>query len=597
MSDTQSNQDKNPGKEVLFHGIPASPGIAMGEVKLSGPISATTKTKKAIVISPDRVEEELRIFGEAREQTKAEILEMQKRMQIALPEKEAGIFDAHLLIVDDRMLNSEVTALIREKLIPADAAFEQVIRKYITVISGMSDSYLKERADDVKDVAARMMRNLNGLERPLPARLSKPVVIIARDLTPSDTAMLDRDNVLGFAIERGSRTSHTALLARSLKIPAVVGMQHFFERLSDGDEIILDGYLGIVIVHPTEETRDFYRTKLERKEKLERELLQESGMRAETLDGYCIRLAANTEGLNTLADLQKYGAEGIGLFRTEYLYLKTHALPSEEQQFNVYKELVEKMPGRPVVIRTFDLGGDKLNANLNAEHEPNPFLGQRAIRLCHDRPALIRTQMRAILRASAFGDLKILFPMVSSADELDRILEMLQAEKDRLKEERIAFNARMEVGIMIEIPSAAIIAKTLAEKVDFFSIGTNDLTQYTLAVDRGNQKVAYLYKPGHAAVLSLIRETTEAAREAGIHVCVCGEIAGDPVYAPLLIGLGVQELSMSAASLGMIRRVIRRMKLHEAEELAQQALHSRTASETQALATEFVRNIAPDLVS
>ncbi len=587
-------------KEVLFHGIPASPGIGIGHVLLAGVIAsaATAKADPDKRIPQSQVSRELELFQSAKEKTKNELRELQKRLRDAGQEREAEIFDAQLLIVEDRMLNTETAALVEKNFIPASAAVSQVLRKYIEAISSVQDSYLQERAGDVKDVASRILKNLTGIQKSTAiTRLDRPTVIIARDLTPSDTAMMDRQHIIGFAVEKGSRTSHTAILARSLQIPAVVGMQHFFERLSNGDRIIIDGFLGMVIVNPAEETLEFYRMKMERKEKLYSELLQESRMRAETLDGYGIQLLGNVEGSEGAPEVLRCGGEGVGLFRTEYLFMNTNELPGEERQFEEYRKIAKEMSGRPVVIRTFDLGGDKLDGNLAAFHEANPFLGERAIRLTHSRPALMQTQLRAILRASAFGNLKLLFPMVSSEDELDELLEIVRIEKEKLVTDKIPFNRDIEVGIMIEIPSAAIMAEHLAKKVDFFSIGSNDLVQYTLAVDRGNEKVAYLYRPGSAAILSLIADTTKAARAAGIYVCTCGEIAGDPIYAPLLIGLGVQELSMSAAALTTIRRVIRRMKIHEAENLAKKALACSSASDAHSLASEYLRSIAPDLVS
>ena len=587
-------------KEVLYHGIPASPGIAIGTVLLMDNGAAIPPEREADqeeTIREDQADSEVELFHAALKQTRLEIKEMQKQLQNSLEEREAGIFDAHLLIVDDRMLSSEVENTIRKKQLSASSAFRKVIQKYIAAISSVSDRYLQERAGDVKDVATRITKNLHGLGHRTAEKLPGRSIIAARDLTPSDTAMLDRDNTLGFAIETGSRTSHTAILARSLQIPAVVGMQHFCERLHTGDPLIIDGYLGLVIVHPNEETLDLYRRKMERREQLYAELLQESRMRAETLDGYCIQLSANVEDISGVAEVQRCGAEGIGLFRTEYLYLNAATLPDEETQYQVFRKAAADMHGRPVVIRTLDIGGDKLESTISAYREPNPFLGMRAIRLCRDKPELMRTQMRAILRAGTAGNIRLLFPMVSSVDEIDELLDMLDEEKKTLMSAQQPFNGAMEVGVMIEIPSAAVIAEDLASRVDFFSIGSNDLIQYSLAVDRSNEKVAYLYNPTHPAVLTLIRDTVRAARKNDIPVCICGEIAADPLLTPLLVGLGISELSMSPASVGPVRRLIRRITMHGAEELARKALACRTASESLALTSEYAKAALPELAS
>ena len=363
------------------------------------------------------------------------------------------------------------------------------------------------------------MNHLGGLiQTGQKSELKEPVVIIAHDLTPSDTASLDRSRVLGFAIETGSQTSHTAILARSMKIPAVVGMQRIVERLRDGDRVIIDGYIGMVIIHPNPETIAFYEEKMARNQRLYDELLKESSQRAETTDGFRVQIAANVEGMDDLEALRKSGAEGIGLFRTEYLFMNKPVFPDEETQFRVYKSIAEAMKGQPVLIRTLDVGGDKLDAAIIDHPEPNPFLGMRAIRLCRDKPELMMPQLRAILRAGVYGDIKILFPMVSSMKELDQLLDMLNEAKNNMMSRQVSFNGHMDVGVMIEVPGAALIADQLAKKVDFFSVGSNDLVQYTLAVDRGNEKVAYLYNPMHPAVIELIAMASKAAHDNGIWI-------------------------------------------------------------------------------
>ena len=502
-----------------------------------------------------------------------------------------------MLILDDAMLNNEVVEAIRRELISASSAFFATIQRYIAAIESMPNDYIKERSADVKDVANRITANLTGSEIKKLDSLPCPLIIIANDLTPSDTALLDRKNVLGFAVETGSRTSHTAILARSMRIPAVVGMSNLFRKLENNDMAIIDGYLGLVIINPEPETIALYKQKLEHTERLFAEILRESRLRAETLDAYFITLAANVEGVPDPAEMEKYGVEGIGLFRTEYLYMKSDKLPDENEQFEVYKKVAETMKNQPVVIRTLDIGGDKLAGSLTDKTEANPFLGMRAIRLCLATPELLKTQMRAILRAGVYGSIKMLFPMVSSCDELDRILSILDEVKNELMSIQASFDGSMDVGVMVEIPSAAVLAQEIAKKVDFFSIGSNDLVQYTLAVDRTNEHVADLYRPENPAVIRLIADTANAARMNGIPVACCGELAGDPRFAPLLAGLGIQELSMSPASIGPVRRVLRRLSMYDAEQLAKKVLNCRTAYESAALLQNFLANIAPDLVN
>ncbi len=584
-------------KEILFHGIPASPGIAVGPVFLAKSAELDLDENTVHTIAEDQVDKEIEFFRQALELTRNDIKATQTKMQATIQKRSADVFAAHLLIVNDRMLIRDVEDTIRNQKLAADTAFSRSIQKYITIIRSMQDTYFQERAGDIKDVAAQIMNNLRGLTRPSLSNMPTQSIVIAKDLTPSDTAMLDREKVLGFATETGSRTSHTALLARSLQIPAVVGMQHFVERLEEGDRIIIDGYMGMVIAHPAEETEALYREKMEQKEKLYAELRKESRMRAETLDGYCIRLLANVEGFDTLDQLQEYGAEGIGLFRTEFLFLNATQLPSEDEQYQAYKKMVESLQGQPAVIRTLDVGGDKLDDTLFPFRDQNPFLGMRAIRLNELNPDLLKTQLRAILRASAHGDIKLLFPMVSSVEELDTLLVLVDDVRTELRQEKIAFSENMEIGIMVEIPSAAILAEQFAKKVDFFSIGSNDLVQYSLAVDRTNERVAYLYKPTNPAILTLIKQTADAARKAGIYTTVCGDIASDPAMTALLIGLGVRELSMPPSSISIVRRVIRQIRFYDTERLAAEALQCTTAAEVRSLAQTFLNKAAPGVAA
>jgi len=585
-------------KEIVFHGIPASPGIAIGTVLLVGMQDVIYKEPENKKIPPSEIEVEISRFRKAVEKTRFEIQELQRKLHGQLAEREASIFDAHLLILEDRMINDEIEDVVREKCIAADYVFFSIIKRYTSALTAMDDKYISERVADIQDVASRVIANLQGFRRPVLDQLPGQRIIIARDLAPSDTAMLDRDNVQAFATESGSRTSHTAILARSMQIPAVVGLRNFVERLGNGDLVIIDGFIGAVIINPKQETQNLYLLKESREEKYYADLLKESRLRPETTDGYCIQLAANIENSSDIAQAKKYGAAGIGLFRTEYLYMNSSVPPDEESQFAVYKKAAVEMGEANTVIRTMDLGGDKLSDLLSAHFEPNPFLGLRAIRLClQERRDLFRTQLRAILRASAFGNISIMFPMITCVDEVDSLIDFVNNIKDELKKEKISFKEDIETGIMIETPSAALQAEVLAEKVDFFSIGTNDLVQYTLAVDRSNDHVAYLYQPCHPAVLRLMANVVKAARENHIWVSVCGEMAGDPRYIPLLVGMGVNELSMSPVSLGSIRRIIRRIRMYDAEEVLRSALKCINAQDAQGISEDFLYAIAPDIVN
>ena len=594
--DTGRNGLSAGKKEILFHGIPASPGIAIAPVYLSGPQEKHTVVTENTQIAPESADSEIELFKQSLERTRNEIKDLQSTLRDSLDERDAAIFDAHLLIVDDRMLSTEVVNLIRKKLLPARSAFRQTIERYISAMSSMPDQYLRERAADIQDVANRILANLDGLtDRKNVASFTGPVIVIAKDLTPSDTATLDRSHVTGFAIETGSPTSHTAILARSMKIPAVVGMRRIFERLTNGDKVIIDGYLGMVIIHPEPETIEFYEEKLRRQERLLAELEKENRMLAETTDGYVIQLMANVEGIEGIEEVKKSCSEGIGLFRTEYLFMNKPVLPDEETQFQVYKKLAELMPDQPVIIRTLDVGGDKFDAAISLPKEPNPFLGMRAIRLGLSRPELLKNQLRALLRAGVYGDIKILFPMISSLEELEGLLHLLEQLKDDLRERGIPFKDNIQVGVMIEIPSAVLIADQLAKKADFFSIGSNDLVQYTLAVDRSNEKVAKLYNPMHPAVIELIAMAAKAARDNQIWISCCGELAGDPLFTPLLVGLGVQELSMSPGALPAVRRTIRRLSMAEAEALVQDIRQAADSNYTATRCKDLIARIAPSI--
>ena len=591
-------RDKTQKREIMFHGIPASPGIVYGTVLLLQENSVDLLSSKDVkTISSSQVTREIARFAKAADETREEIKTLRDSLQASLEPHEANIFDAHYLIVSDKKLADEVCSSIEKKLLPAEYAYSQVIQKYVTTISALADPYLKERAMDIKDVASRLLSHLQGADRKHLDKLPGPRIVVAHDLTPSETAMLDRDHVLGFATESGSKTSHSALLAHSLQIPAIVGLNHFVECLEDGDKLILDGFLGIALLNPQPATVELYKQKEKNQNRLYAELMRETQLQSETVDGYRIQLAVNVESSEAAVDIKRFGAAGIGLFRTEYLYMNREDLPSETEQFEVYKKVAEAAGGQPVIIRTLDLGGDKLAQSVGTVQEQNPALGLRAVRLCMAQPDLFRTQLRAILRAGCFGNIKMMFPMISSVAELDRVRAVLDEVKCELQNSNMRFAGGMDIGIMIEIPGAALMADAMAKKVDFFSIGTNDLVQYTLALDRNNEHVAHLYEPTHPAVLQLIANTARAAGRNGIWTGVCGEMASDLRYIPILIGLGVEELSMSPIAIGHARRLIRKISMADAEKIAAQALQASTAKEALHCSTDFLERTMPEILA
>ncbi|HJO91811.1 MAG TPA: phosphoenolpyruvate--protein phosphotransferase [Victivallales bacterium] len=585
-------EKKTPKEEIKLTGVPASPGIAIGTALVLGTLVDNIE-KKSILF--EEVEDELNRFEEAIDITKKQIFAIQKQVQKELNDDQARIFDAHLLILDDHILINSVKEEVKKELINVEYVFNNKIQFYIKAISKIEDPYIRERGADIRDVGSRVIANLHGHDIESLKHLPGQRIIVSPDLTPSDTVSLDRENVQAFATATGSRTSHAAIMARSMKIPAVLAIKQPISQIKTGNIVIIDGYAGIITVNPSAKSLNFYAQKETRGGKIRENLIKESNLRPETIDGFRVQLAANIEFIDDISDAKKYRAAGIGLYRTEYLYINSKELPDEEVQFNNYKDITVKMKGSHVVIRTLDIGGDKLKDNLSLNYEDNPFLGYRAIRLSLGFPELMKTQLRAILRASAYGNIKIMFPMISCMEELDKTLEILNTVKADLKKRKIPFNNDLEIGTMIETPSAALIADKLAEKVDFFSIGTNDLVQYTLAVDRNSEKVAYLYQPSHPAILALIRNITDVAKRNGIWVSVCGEMAGDPQYTPLLLGMGVHELSMSPVSMGLIRSIIRNTRMFEVENIAENALECSTAKCALKLSLDYLKKIEPDI--
>ena len=510
--------------------------------------------------------------------------------------KDASIFDAHLLVLEDPMLIDEVTRLIQEQKLNAEFAFHQVAEKYGATLSSMDDEYLRERAADLRDVTARVLDNLLGRTTETEVhKLREPCIIISYDLAPSTTALLDRKLVLGFATDAGSKTSHTAIMARSLQIPAVVGLHDASKQLKTGQYVLIDGYNGLLIVNPTDQTLFEYGQLVRKQVNLEEKLRDLRDKPAITLDGVRIMLSANIEQAVDAEHVLACGAEGVGLFRTEYFYLNRETLPTEEEQFQAYRQVAAALKPNPVVIRTVDLGGDKFISHLSMPQELNPFLGWRAIRFCLQERDIFRAQLRAILRASVEGNIKMMYPMISGLEELNQANALVEECRRELQARNVPIGDSIEVGAMIEIPSAVLAADSLARRVKFFSIGTNDLIQYSLAVDRLNEKIAHLYEPTHPAIVRLLKTTVESGRRNGIRVAVCGEMAGDPALVPLLLGLGVDELSVAIPAVPRVKFLIRRIKVSEARELAEFALNCESGSEILARSQDLARRIAPSL--
>jgi phosphotransferase system enzyme I (PtsI) len=551
-----SDQTHTPEKR--FHGAPVSPGIAKG---IAWVYHHEELVAPHYVIKAERVEEELRRFEDALLLTRGQIQQLQNRIAGSIGTEDAAVFDAHLLLVEDRMLIDEVVRSVKRDLVNVESVFAQVAGKYAKTLSEIDDPYLRERAVDIQDVSRRVMHNLLGRQQDLEADVSEPHIIVAHNLTPSDTAQFDRDLVLGMGMEIGSRTSHTAIMARSLKIPGVVGLHSITHEVATGDYVLLDGYNGLLICNPSKTTLEEYALIENERNQVERQLGSLRETECKTLDGSHIVLSANIEMPDDVPLVKESGAEGVGLFRTEFFYINRTELPSEEAQYQAYRSVSESLAPAPVIIRTLDLGGDKQMSALNLPEELNPFLGWRAIRYCLEELDVFKAQIRAILRASVLGNVRMMYPMISGVEEVRRANSILEECKAELRAEGKPFDENLEVGAMIEIPSAAISSDLIAREVDFFSIGTNDLIQYTIAVDRLNARIAHLYQPTHPAILRLIRTTVESARAHGIWVGVCGEMAGEVVLTPLLLGLGVTELSAGSAMVPRVKRAVQSLDM------------------------------------
>ena len=566
-------------KNRIYQGTGASPGIVIGEVRVAD------RTRVVVVersVPADEIAGEIERFHAALLRAQEDLLALKDQISRTQGTEHLYVIDTHLMILDDTMLTTETVSLIEQEMINAEAALNRTLKKFKVFFEGIEDEYLRERGSDVETVVERVLRNMLGKRQDLLCEAEGRVVIVAHDLSPADILQFDKEKVIGFVTDLGGKTSHTAIVSRSLEIPAVVGLERITGEVADGDSIIVDGAKGLVIVNPDGETfRDYLQHK-QYYEYREKELLKLRDLPAETVDGQRMLLKGNVEFIEEVPSIKKHGGEGIGLYRTEMLFLGRSTIPDEEEQFRTYVEIARQMAPYPVTIRTLDVGGDKFVPELNLDDELNPALGLRAIRLSLRCPELFKTQLRAILRASNFGTVKVFFPMISGVAEIRSAKAILEEARQELRAASIPFDEDMEIGIMIETPSAVIIADLLASEVDFFSVGTNDLIQYSLAIDRTNEHLSDLYEPLHPAVLRSLKIVADAAHGAGIYVSICGEMAGEPNYLPILLGMGFDELSMNAVSIPKVKKILRRCSRIEAEEMVRQALSFSTATEVEA---------------
>jgi len=581
-------------KGRIYTGIGVSPGVVMGPAYVMAPESLAVSD---VEISQAEIDSEIVKFEKALIETRRQIRRIQEGIgHRAGGSYDAAILDAHLMVLDDRSFIEDVLKQIRDHRRNAAYGVKTVAERYAEMLASLEDEYLRERVVDVRDVARRILRNLNGEKTASLADLIQKHIIVAQDLAPSETASLRKDMVIGFVTDLGSPTSHTAVLARSLEIPAVVGLHDLCLRVQSGDQILIDGNKGIVIHNPTDEQLEKYGKVAEARRDIERSLRSLKDLPAETRDGHRITLSANAESKEEIEAVIEHGAEGIGLFRSEYIFLTRNRMVEEDEQAEIYMQVATRLAPAPVIVRTLDIGGDKYFQDGSVAREANPFLGCRSIRLSLQNPDVFKKQLRAILRANVSGNVKIMYPMISNAVEVIKANQLLDEARRELLAEGVKFVPDIDVGVMIEIPGAALTADVIAEHVKFFSIGTNDLIQYTLAVDRGNERVAYLYEPTHPAIVRLIRHTVEAGHRKGLWVGVCGEMAGDPLMAPLLLGLGVDELSVAPLAVPLVKEMVRSIAIAEAREMASKALQSRSAVEVLTLCRKLAADAAPQIM-
>ncbi|HIA8338763.1 TPA: phosphoenolpyruvate-protein phosphotransferase PtsI [Klebsiella pneumoniae] len=569
----------------MISGILASPGIAFGKALLLKEDEIVIDRKK---ISADKVDQEVKRFLSGRAKASAQLEVIKTKAGETFGEEKEAIFEGHIMLLEDEELEQEIIALIKDKHMTADAAANEVIDGQATALEELDDEYLKERAADVRDIGKRLLRNILGLAIIDLSAIQDEVILVAADLTPSETAQLNLKKVLGFITDAGGRTSHTSIMARSLELPAIVGTGSITAQVKNGDYLILDAVNNQVLINPSNEQIEALRSLQAQVAEEKAELAKLKDLPAITLDGHQVEVCANIGTVRDVEGAERNGAEGVGLYRTEFLFMDRDALPTEEEQFAAYKAVAEACGSQAVIVRTMDIGGDKELPYMNFPKEENPFLGWRAVRIAMDRKEILRDQVRAILRASAFGKLRIMFPMIISVEEVRALKKEIEIYKQELRDEGKAFDESIEIGVMVETPAAATIARHLAKEVDFFSIGTNDLTQYTLAVDRGNDMISHLYQPMSPSVLNLIKQVIDASHAEGKWTGMCGELAGDERATLLLLGMGLDEFSMSAISIPRIKKIIRNTNFEDAKVLAEQALAQPTTDELMTLVNKFI---------
>jgi len=569
----------------MISGILASPGVAFAKALLlkEDPIVINNEQ-----VAEENVEREVARFFEARSKSSQQLEAIKVMAGKTFGEEKEAIFEGHIMLLEDEELEQEIIALIKDKHMTADAAANEVIDGQATALEELDDEYLKERAADVRDIGKRLLRNILGLAIIDLSAIQDEVILVAADLTPSETAQLNLKKVLGFITDAGGRTSHTSIMARSLELPAIVGTGSITAQVKNGDYLILDAVNNQVLINPSNEQIEALRNLQAQVAEEKAELAKLKDLPAITLDGHQVEVCANIGTVRDVEGAERNGAEGVGLYRTEFLFMDRDALPTEEEQFAAYKAVAEALPDQPIIVRTMDIGGDKELPYMNFPKEENPFLGWRAVRIAMDRKEILRDQVRAILRASAFGKLRIMFPMIISVEEVRALKKEIEIYKQELRDEGKAFDESIEIGVMVETPAAATIARHLAKEVDFFSIGTNDLTQYTLAVDRGNDMISHLYQPMSPSVLNLIKQVIDASHAEGKWTGMCGELAGDERATLLLLGMGLDEFSMSAISIPRIKKIIRNTNFEDAKVLAEQALAQPTTDELMTLVNKFI---------
>ena len=581
--------------EIVLKGIQAAPGIASG--------AAFILDNRDFIIPPrsileNEIPSEIARFEEAIDKTRQEILQIQKTIVNEMSPQHAQIFDAHLMVLEDKTLIEEVVNRIHTEKFNAEFIFSKILKKYVKAFSKIQDEYLRERTSDVSDVGKRILKHLMGESKLHELEnLTERIIIIAHDLSPSDTASMFNKNIIAFATDIGGRTSHTAIMAKALGIPAVVGLKNATLQVNNQDYVIVDGRMGLLIINPTEKTKEIYDAEQTKIAALRDRFIEIKDLPSQTIDGHEVNILANVEIPEEIPMVLKQGARGIGLYRTEFFYMNRIDLPSEDEQFEAYKSVAEGIAPYSATIRTVDIGGDKFVSSIQIPRDMHPFLSWRAIRFCFARPDIFKTQLRAVLRASLHGKLKLMYPMISGVDELRHANSILNEVKQNLRDEKIPFNEEIEVGAMIEVPSAAMTADLLAREADFFSIGTNDLIQYSLAVDRTNEQTADLYSPGHPAILRMIKQIVEAGHQEHLKISLCGEMSGEPILALLLLGLGIDELSMSSLNILQIKKLIRSVSFKDAQEVVQKAIMLSTGAEVEEFSRAKLQELAPQILN